>query len=96
MVKGKHLKESIKFRNMSYYINAAEQDGGTPLTCLNGNRIIAYLERESYAGVADAGAIKMHLFSWTADSYVPLASPDIQPTNGVVHALNYGYDFGNI
>jgi len=95
VVKGKHLKESIKFRNMSYYINAAEQDGGTPLTCLNGNRIIAYLERE-YAGVADTGAIKMHLFSWTADSYVPLASPDIQPTNGVVHALNYGYDFGNI
>ena len=96
VVKGKHLKESIKFRNMSYYINAAEQDGGTHLTCLNGNRITAYLERESYAGVADAGAIKMHLFSWTADSYVPLASPDIQPTNGVVHALNYGYDFGNI
>lgn len=96
VVKGKHLKESIGFRNMSYYINEEEQDGGTNFTCLNGNRVIAYLQREAYAGVADAGAITMYLFSWTADTYVPLASPDIQPSNGVVHALNYGYDFGNI
>ena len=38
----------------------------------------------------------MYLYSFDAMEMVPLASPDIQPLNGVVHALNYNYVLGRI
>ena len=38
----------------------------------------------------------MFLYSVTVGKMIPLATPNIQPKNGVVHALNYGYDFGKI
>ncbi len=96
VVTGKYLKADIGFRNMDYGIYAPEQDGGTAFTCIGGNRVVAYLERNSYKGVPGAGAIEMFLYSYTVGKMIPLATPDIQPRNGVVHALNYGYDFGKI
>ena len=53
-------------------------------------------EKTNYGGVTDAGAIFMYLYSFDAMEMVPLASPDIQPLNGVVHALNYNYVLGKI
>ena len=96
VVVGKYLKEDIRFRNMDYGIYAAEQDGGTAFTCMGENRVIAYLERNTYKGIPEAGAIEMFLYSVTVGKMIPLATPNIQPKNGVVHALNYGYDFGKI
>lgn len=96
VVKGKHLKESLTFKNKDYYIYDKEQDGGTDLICLDGNHLRAYLEKENWQGVFEAGPIKMFLYSFTAGRMIPLATPDIQPSNGVVHALNYEYDFGKI
>ena len=52
--------------------------------------------KTNYGGVTDAGAIFMYLYSFDAMEMVPLASPDIQPLNGVVHALNYNYVLGKI
>ena len=96
VVIGKYLKEDIAFRNMDYDIFAEEQDGGTHFTCMEGNEVIAYLEQNDYKGFPGVGAIEMYLYSVSVGQMVPLATPDIQPRNGVVHALNYGYDFGKI
>lgn len=96
VVMGKYLKEDIDFRNMDYGIHAEDQDGGTHFTCMGGNKVIAYLEQNSYKGVPEAGAIEMFLYSVSVGKMIPLATPNIQPNNGVVHALNYGYDFGKI
>ena len=96
VVVGKYLKENIGFRNMDYAIHAKEQDGGTTFTCIGKNQVIAYLERNTYKGIPEAGAIEMFLYSVTVGKMIPLATPNIQPKNGVVHALNYGYDFGKI
>ncbi|MFR1242333.1 MAG: hypothetical protein ACLSDJ_14635 [Butyricimonas faecihominis] len=42
------------------------------------------------------GAETMYLYSYSAQTQVPLATPDIQPLNGVVHALNYNFVLGKI
>ena len=57
--------------------------------------IIAYREGSDYAGVPDAGEVSLRCWSpsW---GKIPMSSPDIQPTNGVVHALNYSYRLGHI
>lgn len=96
VVSGKHLKESIKYRNREFQVNDPRQDGGTNFTTLEGNVLLAYLEGSSYAGVPDAGPVIMNLYSVTAMRIIPMATPDIQPKNGVVHGLNYGYEFGKI
>lgn len=96
VVKGKHLKESFAFRDMDYEIIAEEQTGGTDLVCESGNRLRVWREKSDYGGVSGAGAVTMYLYSFDAMQNVPLASPDIQPLNGVVHALNYNYVLGKI
>lgn len=96
VVKGRYLKDHIAYRNKDYYIGAQEQDGGTDLNCLGGNAVRAYLEKSPYAGVPDAGPVIMKLFSLDLQREVPVVTPDIQPANGVVHALGYGYEFGAI
>lgn len=95
VVKGKYLKKDIGYRNQAYPINDEQQDGGTWFRCLGGNQIIAYQETTEYGGVPNAGAILLRVYS-PAYGTVPMASPDIQPKNGVVHALNYSYSLGNI
>jgi hypothetical protein len=95
VVKGKYLKEDIDYRNMSYPINDENQDGGTWLESLEHNQFIAYLERVNYEGVPNSGPIYLKLHSPIFGT-VPMASPNIQPKNGIVHALNYSYNFGNI
>ena len=65
------------------------------MTCLAGNSFYAYLEVQPYGGVADGGPVTLRLYS-PVYSKIPMATPDIQPANGVVHALNYGHAFGEI
>jgi hypothetical protein len=96
VVKGKHLKNSIALRNPKYVIGDDKQDGGTVFATVEGNLLRAYLERTSYGGVPDAGPIILYLYSITVGRMIPMATPDIQPDNGVVHALNYGYELGVI
>ena len=96
VVRGKYLKKDIAFRNQKYSITSPLQDGGTDLICLGKNHLKAYVDKSSYAEVPDVGPQTMFLYSFSADTRVPLASPDIQPKNGVVHALNYNYILGKI
>ena len=42
VTKGKILKADIAYKNKKYEINEEGQDGGTWITCLAGNRFIAY------------------------------------------------------
>ncbi len=96
VVKGKYLKADIAYRDPNYDISAEEQTGGTDFTCESGNKIRAYRDKSDYEGVPDAGPETLYLYSFDAMQMVPLASPDIQPLNGVVHALNYNYVLGRI
>ena len=57
--------------------------------------IVAYREGSDYGGVPDAGSVSLKCWSFKWGK-IPMASPDIQPTNGVVHALNYSYRLGHI
>ena len=96
VVKGKYLKADIAYRNPNYLITDQQQDGGTELITLGGRQLKAYVDKSEYGGVPDAGAETMYLYSFSAYTQVPLASPDIQPLNGVVHALNYNFVLGRI
>ena len=96
VVKGKFLKKDIAYRNMKYVITDPKQDGGSKLTCLEGNVLHVYVDKTEYGGVPEAGPEIMYIYSITAATKVPLSSPDIQPLNGVVHTLNYNYVLGNI
>lgn len=96
VVKGKYLKSDIAYRNSKYVITDPNQDGGTSLLTLGGRRLKAYVDKSEYAGVPDVGPETMYLFSLSAQIHVPLATPDIQPLNGVVHALNYNFVLGKI
>ena len=96
VIKGKHLKDEIAFRNRDYEIKAEEQTGGNRFYLRKREQITSHREKTNYGGVTDAGAIFMYLYSFDAMEMVPLASPDIQPLNGVVHALNYNYVLGKI
>lgn len=91
VAKGKVLKQDIAFRNLEYAGNSPLQDGCTDITMLYGNKVRFWLEKSDYAGVPDAGPVSMNLWSLQTNLQIPLASPDIQPLNGVVHSLNYNY-----
>ncbi|WP_018337798.1 hypothetical protein [Butyricimonas synergistica] len=96
VVKGKFVKDSIGFRNEMYRISDDEQDGGMEFMALDGNRLRACREKSDWAGVPDVGPVALQLWSITRNALIEVASPDIQPTNGVVHALGYGFEFGKI
>lgn len=96
VTKGKVLKKDITERDENYYIYESEQTGGTDLYTLEGSHLRAYVDIADYVYVPDGGAATMYLYSFTAERMVPLSSPDIQPLNGVVHALNYNYVLGKI
>lgn len=100
VTKGKHLKDSFAFRDVNFDINDARQTGVVEYATLGKNKLKPYREKTAYAGVPDAGAVIMYLFSttynWGEGIMVPMATPDIQPYNGVVHALNYNYRLGEI
>lgn len=96
VTKGKVLKADIAERDEEYYIYDEEQTGGTDLYTLTGNHLKAYIDKQDYLFLPDGGSEDMYLYSFTAEVMVPLASPDIQPLNGVVHSLDYSYELGDI
>ena len=96
VMKGKVLKSDVALRDKDYFIFDPKQTGGTVLFTLGKGRLKAYIDKTKYSGVPESGAEILYLYSFSASKMVPLASPDIQPTNGVVHSLNYNYVLGNI
>ncbi|WP_018338145.1 hypothetical protein [Butyricimonas synergistica] len=91
VTKGKILKKDVAYRNREYKANDPLQDGCTDITMLQGNKVRFWRDKSDYAGVPDAGAETMSLWSLQTNLQIPMSSPDIQPENGVVHALNYNY-----
>ena len=96
VVNGKHVKENMGYINEDYFVSDEKQDGGTKFTTLAGNRLLVYLQKSDWAGVPDVGPVSMGLYSLTKGVEIPVATPNIQPVNGVIHALHTGYDFGEI
>jgi putative lipoprotein len=96
VMKGRVLTKDIAKRNEEYYIYEPEQTGGTDLYTLMNSHLKAYVDVDDYAYVPDGGASHLFLYSFTKETMIPLSSPDIQPLNGVVHALNYNYVLGKI
>ena len=94
VMKGKILQEDVAPRDEEYYIYDEKQTGGTDLYTLTGIHLNAYIETDDYMFVPDGGASHLFLYSFTAQGMIPLSSPNIQPLNGVVHALNYTYKLG--
>lgn len=97
VVKGKYVKSDFAYRDKQYFVFDPEQTGFTALITVGGNDLRAYLEKTSFQdNISDAGPVLMYLYSMSRGIQVPIASPDIQPDNGVVHSLNYNYILGNI
>ena len=92
----KYLKADFAYRNVDYMIDDELQDGGTDVETLGGSHLRIYRDKSAYGGVPDLGPETMYIYSFTKATMVPLATPDIQPLNGVVHALNYNYVLGGI
>lgn len=93
VVKGKRMKGSFNFRIPG---ESGKIVGASELTTLGGVELLVYREQDENAGVDNAGAIELFLFSKNTETHVPLASPDIEPLNGVVHSLNYNYTLGDV
>lgn len=96
VIKGKCLKGSFAYRNPAYQIDSKEQNGGSKVPTLGECSLIIYRDKSIWGGVPDVGPEQMYIYSITGEIMVPLSSPDIQPLNGVVHALNYNYKLGDI
>lgn len=92
----KYLKADFAYRNVDYTIDDELQDGGTDVVTLGGSHLRIYRDKSAYGGVPDVGPETMYIYSFTKATMVPLATPDIQPLNGVVHALNYNYGLGRL
>jgi hypothetical protein len=96
VLKNKIMKKDIPFINPLLEDYEAAQDGGIDLTTIGGNVVFAFRRKTDYGGVTGAGATELQLYSRAFYQRIPLASPDIECDNGVVHSLNYNYTFGDI
>lgn len=88
-----YKKEDIGFSvpDISGVVN-----GGTMILCEGGNTLHAYNIQTSYGNVAGAGPVILNLLSIDKKKSVPMATPNLETTTGVVHALNGSYTFGNL
>lgn len=71
-------------------------EGGQIYTLMGGNKIWAYTFQEPYMDVPGVGAIALHVTSIDGKIVIPIASTDIEPTNGVVHSLGYSFTLGEM
>ena len=87
VIPGKHMKDSFAVGDID--------DGGDEFTAIAGNRIRVYRKLNPYKETPDVGAATLHIQSIDTEySIVMIASADIEPDNGAVHSLVYGFTFG--
>ena len=65
--------------------------GGKTYTMASGKQLWLYTFRDTYAGVAGAGANRLHIVSPTTTISRDIASHNIQTRTGVVHSLQYDF-----
>ncbi len=67
--------------------------GGTTVKSLSGVELRVYRIKSSYSGVPDIGAESLAIHALVSGQMATVASADIEVTNGVVHSLDYTYEF---
>lgn len=67
--------------------------GGTTVKTLSGIELRVYRTRSSYSGIPDIGAEGLAIHAPVSGQMTTIASADIEVTNGVVHSLDYTYQF---
>lgn len=67
--------------------------GGTMVKTLSGIELRVYRTKSEYNGVPDIGAEGLAIHAPVSGQMATVASADIEVTNGVVHALDYTYQF---
>ena len=65
--------------------------GGKTFTMASGKQLWLYTFRDTYAGVAGAGANRLHIVSPSTSISRDIASHNIQTRTGVVHSLQYDF-----
>lgn len=74
--------------------------GGRTVTTRNGNNLLLWTIQDPYMGVPDVGPVHLKMTTLKSNGVETgtnqIASPDIQPKNGVVHAIEYYYNLINI
>lgn len=88
--------ERIELNEKGEYIG-----GGRICRTRYGNYVWLWTKQEPYMGVDGLGPVSLHMTTLEADQKTQVAtnmvaSGDIQPYNGVVHALEYSYHLDNI
>lgn len=75
------------------YVN----EGGKSYAAITGN-LFCYTFQDPYQDVANAGLVSLYLVSMNRGGTTAqrIVSSDIQTTNGVVHALSYGFKFSDL
>lgn len=72
-------------------------EGGVNITTEGDVELRLYNQRSMYNGVVNAGPIIMNMLSVTNQNKdIPIASPDIQTNNGVVHSIHYYHTLGQL
>lgn len=91
IVKGKYEVEDIP--------RGTSDDGesGIVFTSANGTKFRVFSFQEPYEQTPDAGPIVLYIKGGTIMSTsIDVASTDIEPTNGIVHSLAYGFTLGQL
>ncbi len=88
--------ERIEMNEKGEYVG-----GGRVVKTLYGNYVWLWTKQDPYMGVEGLGPVTLSLTTLDYDKTTQLntnriASGDIQPDNGVVHALEYSYRLDNI
>ncbi len=94
VIRGKHIKQAMGYRNPEVDFTDGElpeEIGGSVFETLDGGKVLIYREKTEYGGIPDMGPEYMYSYSLTDKKYWPVATPDIQPDNGVIHALTEYY-----
>ncbi len=94
IIKGKRLVADFKEGT------ADDEASGEMVTAANGNQFRVFAFRETFQSVPGAGALVLYAIGhnkWGSVKYLlPIASTDIQPTNGVVHSMAYSFTLGEL
>ena len=89
VIKGKYMRDDIPEGKPGSAQEVGE--GGQIYSSVGGVRLWLYTFREEYQGVAGTGSVNIYLFSVDKKVNIDIASSNIEPDNGVVHALSYAY-----
>lgn len=87
LVGGKQMKDSFDYgvRN--------KNEGGTEMVSLAGKKLRVFRTKEDFGDYTEKGAVTLGVHGLESSVIVPVASGDIQVSNGVVHSLVYEYEW---